>query len=99
MDRILVVMRGRITAESVRQRWAREDIAVAGTHEMAICHVMSDGLDGLQDGIRAQQEITVALREALGPRAETVAILVAYDRDGYRVDDCAREWGATIVYP
>ena len=97
MQRILVILRGPIDVKSVRSRFALDDLNVTVPHAMAVCHVLPDGADGLHDSIRAQREITAALREALGSRAEDLAVLVAYDREGYRVDDCAREWGATIV--
>lgn len=70
---------------------------MAEPHELAVCHVLDDGRDGLEQSVRAQRVLTAALRIALGARAENVAVFVASDRDGYRIGDCAREWGATSV--
>jgi hypothetical protein len=95
MQRILVVLRGPIDAGTVRRRCTFD---VEGPYEMAVCHVLPQGSDGIRDGLRAQQEITAALRVAMGRRAESVAVLVASEREGDGVDDCAREWGATLVY-
>jgi hypothetical protein len=95
MQRILVVFRGPIDAGTVRRRCTLE---VEGPYEMAVCQVLSPGSDSIRDGIRAQQEITAALRVTMADRAESIAVLVASERQGDGVDDCAREWGATLVY-
>jgi hypothetical protein len=95
MQRVLVVLRGPIEVEAVRRRCALE---IAEPFELAVCHVLPEGRDGFNEGLRAQQEITAALRLVLGRRAETVAVFVASERHGYRVDDCMKDWGATLVY-
>ena len=58
---------------------------------------LAEGDAGLAAGLRAQRELTTRLRDAVGELAERVAVLVAWDQDGYRVEDCARDWGATEV--
>ena len=96
MQRILVVLRGPIDVGTVRRRCA---LTVTGPYEMAVCHVLPAGHDGIRDSLHAQKQITAALRVVLGGRAENVAVLVASDRLGEGVDECAKEWGATLVYP
>jgi hypothetical protein len=93
MDRILVVLRGPIGVQAVRQCCA---IDLAGPYEMAICHVLPEGHDGLGEAVRAQRAITAALRAVLGGAAESVTVLVASEEE---VEACARQWGATVVYP
>jgi hypothetical protein len=100
MQRILVVLRGPIDSEVLERRCAPEVLERLGKgepYEMAICLVLPDGRDGIHDSIQAQREATAWLRVALGTRAETVAVLVASERQGYDVDACAVEWGATVV--
>jgi hypothetical protein len=96
MHRVLVVYRGPIEVGQVRRRCT---LPVDEPLELALCLVLPPGSDGFSDGLRAQKEITVALRSALGQRAETVAVFVACEGSPYDVDDCAREWGATLVVP
>lgn len=97
MERILVVFRGAIDVDVLRERCTSDVVRNAGDHLLAVCHVLDDGCDGLHHCVQAQRALTAALRIALGVAAENVAVFVASDRDGYRVDDCAREWGATVV--
>lgn len=94
MDRILVVISGSADRNSLRQRC---EGFLTGTAEIAFCRVLPAGAAGLEQALRAQQELTVILREILGESAEKVAVFTAHDSDGYTVDDCARDWGATIV--
>lgn len=94
MRRILIVLEEGLDRETLRQRCT---VAGALAHEVAVCLVLPRELAGLADVLRAQRELTRALRAALGESAEGVAVLVASDNDGYRVEDCAREWGATEV--
>jgi hypothetical protein len=96
MHRVLVVYRGPIEVGQVRRRCV---LPLDEPVELALCLVLPPGSDGFSDGLRAQKEITAALRAALGQRAETVAVLVACEGSAYDVDDCAREWGATLVVP
>jgi hypothetical protein len=96
MHRVLVVYRGRIEVGEVRRRCA---VPIEGPHELAVCHVLPGGGDTFSEGLRAQKELTAALRVVLGDRAETVAVLVACEGGEYDLEDCAREWGATLVYP
>lgn len=96
MVRLLLVTTGPIDAALVRRRWSEGRSNVTEPYEMAICHVLPAG-GGLRETLRAQRAITAALREALGAGAEAVAVLVASDQEGDRVDDYAREWGATVV--
>jgi hypothetical protein len=100
MQRILVVLRGPVGSELLSRRCALEVLDRLDTnepYEMAICVVLPEGRDGIHDSIEAQRETTTALRVVMGSRAEAVAVLVASDRQGYDVDACAQEWGATIV--
>lgn len=99
MQRILVVFKGAIDVETLRERIRQELSRVSEPHELAVCHVLENGDDSLLEAIRAQRALTAALRRALGEAAENVAVFVASERDGYRVEDCAREWGATAVVP
>lgn len=97
MERILIVLHGPIDVELLRRRCGDATSGVSGPYELAVCHVLDDGKDGLEDSIRVQRALTAALREALGTRAEDVAVFVASDHHGYRSEDCARDWGATLV--
>jgi hypothetical protein len=100
MHRILVVLRGPIDTEALRRRCSVEELdrlRANEPYEMAVCLVLPPGRDGIQDGIRAQREATATLRLVMGGRAETVAVLVAWERQGYDAEACAREWGATVV--
>jgi hypothetical protein len=42
--------------------------------------------------------VTLALRRIGEAAVESVAVFAASERDGERVDDCARAWGATEVW-
>ena len=97
MQRILVVLRGPIEIDQLRRRWAAALAGVSGPYELAVCLVLGEGDDGLRHAVRAQRDLTAALRVAVGTAAETIAVFVASERDGYGVDDCARDWGATVV--
>lgn len=94
MARVVLVLRGPIEAEMVKQRWAT---VASEEGELAICYELPAGKDGFHDALRAQRAVTVALREACGPRAEQVAVFALADRDGERLDDYVRDWGATVV--
>jgi hypothetical protein len=39
------------------------------------------------------------LRQACGTEAENIPVFAVSDRDGERVEDYARAWGATMVKP
>jgi len=78
----------------VKQRWAAIS---ADEGELAICYELPPGKDGLLDALSAQRALTVVLREACGARAEQVAVFAFADRDGERLEDYVREWGATVV--
>jgi hypothetical protein len=96
VQRVLLVMRGPIDTETVRRRWESvED----GTADLAICYELPSGSEALPDAVQAQRAITEALRAVCGARAEAIAIFAVTDRDGDRVADYAREWGATRVSP
>lgn len=97
MRRILIVLQEGLDRETLRMRCTVDGAASAASHEIAVCLVLAREKAGLADVLRAQRDLTRLLREALGDRAEGVAVLVASDSDGYRVEDCAREWGATEV--
>ena len=101
MQRILVVVRGPIDYEALGRRCkleVLERLRENEPYEMAICLVLPEGRDGIHDSIQAQREVTTTLRGVMGSRAETVAVLVASDRQGYDADACAHEWGATMVW-
>ncbi len=100
MQRILVVLRGPIDSEVLERSCTiavRDRLQENEPYEMAICLVLPVGRDGIYEGLQAQREVTRTLRGIMGSGAETIAILVASDRQGDEVDACAREWGATIV--
>jgi hypothetical protein len=94
MQRILVVLRAAIDAETVRRRCPP---SVAQTHQMAVCYVLKPHEAGIEASVEAQRRITLSLRQALNQRAETIPVFVVTGRDGDGIDDCAREWGATVV--
>lgn len=96
MERILVVLRGPLDAGRLRQVFTA---APTEPHELAVCHVLPREEDTLVDSLRAARHVTAALRAALGEGAENVAVFVATDQEGDRVEDCARAWGATSVRP
>jgi hypothetical protein len=99
VQRLLVVLSGPIDPEVVRRQCEAGAATVTEPYEMAVCHVLPAGHDGLAESLRAQRSITAALRKVIGPRAENVPVLVASQREGDGVDECARAWGATLVYP
>jgi hypothetical protein len=80
----------------VKQLW---QTVAADKGEVAFCYEMSPESDGLGDGLLAQRAVTEALRQACGDAAESIAVFAVSDRDGERVSDIAREWGATVVAP
>jgi hypothetical protein len=94
MRRVLIVLRGALDREALRQRYAA--VANDGA-DVAVCLVLPNDASSLRDGLQAQRDMTSTLRDVLGESAEDVAVLVASDEDGYGVADCAREWGATEV--
>lgn len=94
MRRILIVLAGPPDGETLRNRCPSSDFDAV---ELAVCCVLPAGRTGLSEGLLAQRELTSALRGVLGEVAERVTVLVAWDEDGYRVEDCARDWGATEV--
>jgi hypothetical protein len=102
MHRVMLVYRGAVDVREVRRRcvdYLERLHRLEGPHEphdLAICRLLARGSDEVVDGLRAQREITAALRAVLGTRAETVAVLIACD-GAYEIDDCARDWGATLV--
>lgn len=99
MHRLLVVLRGPVDAATVREECRVAQLAVAGPHKMAVCHVLASGQDSIADALRAQRQVTALLRHVLGTAAaERVPVFVASERDGQRVEDCGREWGATVVH-
>ena len=87
-------MRGPIDRVSV-EKCCR--VVVGEEAALAICYVLADGRDGLAEGLVAQRALTIALRQLRAEQAESVAIFVACDREGERVSDYARAWGATEV--
>lgn len=91
-----MVVRGELDVEQLRPLFERAPFERA---EVAVCHVLEVGRDSICDALSSQRAITSALRAVLGPRAEAVAVFVASERDGDTVEDCAREWGATVVLP
>lgn len=93
--RVLVVLRDPIIVDAVRERCGQ---AMAEGHSVGVCYVPTDPL-GLQAVLDAQRRVTQALRHALDKRAEGVPVFVASERDGDRIEDCARAWGATEVRP
>jgi hypothetical protein len=99
MQRILIVLRGPVDIDVLRRRCDADLTDVSTPYELAVCLVLPDGQDGLHQAVRAQRDATAALRVALGPAAEGLAVFVASERGVYGVDDCAREWGATVVIP
>ncbi len=88
-----MLLRGAIDVEGVRGRCT---ILMDQPGELAICRILPEGHDGLAESVLAQREVTAVLRRALGEDAERVAIFVSLERD---VDECARQWGATVVLP
>ena len=92
--RVLLILHGPIDVETIRRRW---EAAVADDVEYAVCYQLPRDNQGFRDILSAQRTVTAALREVCGTRAESMAIFAITDRDGDRVEDCAREWGATEV--
>jgi len=92
MDRLLVVIQRPIDLATLRERCSG-----AGPRDAVAVCVVLPGTDGIAEVVRAQREVTAALRAAVGARAEAIAVFVASERPGYGVDECARDWGATLV--
>jgi hypothetical protein len=91
VERILLVVRGPHDAASVRRQC--EELS-ADLYEVAVCLELAEATVALVEAVHAQRAMTAALREALGSRAENIAVLVACQREGEAVKDCARDWGA-----
>lgn len=94
VPRILLVMKGSINEQTVRECSAG---ALLDDVPLAVCYQLPNGADGLHEGLSAQRSLTELLRQVHGARAEAIAIFVASERDGQRVEDCADAWGATEV--
>ncbi len=62
-----------------------------------MCCVFEEHSTSLAQSVGAQRAVTRELRQILGERAEKIAVFVASARQGDRVEDWAREWGATVV--
>lgn len=90
----MLVLHGPIDVEAIRRRW---EAAAADEAEYAVCYQLPRDNHGFHDMLSAQRTMTAALREACGLRAESMAVFAITDRDGDRVEDCARDWGATEV--
>lgn len=90
----MLVLRGSIDSETMLQRWKEASLDFA---ELAVCYELPPDRNGFRDALMAQRAVTGALRRACGPQAESIAIFAVTDRDGERVDDYARAWGATEV--
>lgn len=94
--RILLVLRGEIDSELLVRRY--RDLPPSPRDALvAICYQLPPGHDGLIESLNAQRALTTALRAAQGAEAEQVPVFVACERDGERLADCARAWGATEV--
>lgn len=94
MRRVLLVVRGPIDPEMFRRRY---EVISSAQGAIAVCYELPAGHDGFHDALSAQREVTEALRQACGPSAEDIAIFAVSERNGDRVEDYAREWGATEV--
>jgi hypothetical protein len=92
--RVLLVLRGPIDVETVKLRCGP---LFAEEAELAVCYQLPQGSHGFHDMLSAQRTMTGALRQACGSRAESIAIFAITEREGDRVEDCARAWGATEV--
>jgi hypothetical protein len=93
MERVLIVLKSAIDAAEVRTKFAlAPELA-----ELAVCVLLPENAESLGDALRTQRATTSTLREALGERAEAVAVFVASRREGDSIDDCAQLWGATVV--
>jgi hypothetical protein len=90
----MLVLSGPIDAAMVSQRWQAWASEIA---EFAVCYELPVDQNGFRDALAAQRAVTQALRRACGQQAETIAIFAVTDREGERVGDYAREWGATEV--
>ncbi|MFZ5890707.1 MAG: hypothetical protein ACOY0T_06615 [Myxococcota bacterium] len=91
--RVLAVLRDPLLPESIAQRCGQ--LAAQG-HQVAVCYVAPTQL-GLRAVLEVQRKVTLALRRALDNLAEDIPIFVVTEREGDRVEDCARAWGATEV--
>ena len=91
-----MVVRGEIDSEVLARRCEELSPAVVDA-QIAICYQLPPGQDGLLESLNAQRALTKALRAARGAAAEEVPVFVASERDGERLDDCAKAWGATEV--
>jgi hypothetical protein len=94
MQRILVVLRAPIDVETVRRRCS---LGVAQAHEMAVCYVLQPHETSVEAAVQAQRRITDSLRQVLDRWAETIPVFVVTECDGDGIQDCASEWGATVV--
>jgi hypothetical protein len=87
-------MRGTIDLPTVKARLAAEASEVA---ELALCYELPPDHDSFRDALHAQRALTEVLRQVMGSDAEGMPIFAVSDRDGERVEDYARAWGATMV--
>lgn len=96
MQRVLFVLRGdEVDAEALLEV-ARD---LSDSDELAVCRLLPAATDAFVEGLRAQRETTTLLRRALGPRAERIAIFVAYEGDAAGLAECVEAWSPTIVRP
>jgi hypothetical protein len=93
--RTLIVMRGKIDIESLERLFARVSLGHDG--DVAIGYELPTADCGLGDALAAQQAITAALRRHYGSAAEEMAVFVAADREGERIDDLAEAWRASEI--
>ena len=93
--RVLLVLSDASVDEELRKRC--QSLLDAG-HEVAVCHRLTDG-NSLQETLDIQRKITGRLRYVLDSSAESIPVFVVTGKDGDGVDDCAKAWGATDVYP
>ena len=91
--RVLVVLREPIATARLRERCGA---LVEAGHSVAVCYVPASAL-GLHATLDAQRKVTLALRQAIDDLAEKIPVFVATERDGDRIEDCARAWEATDV--
>jgi len=93
--RVLVVLSEPHVPRPLGERCQR---LIGDGHDVALCYssTVAATIDATLD---AQRKITADLRRTLENSAETIPVFVVTGQSGDGIDDCARAWGATDIWP
>lgn len=80
------------------ERQLRCQALLQGGHEVAFCYRLTSAAT-LQEALDIQRRLTARLRYLFESSAEGIPVFVVTGNDGDGIEDCAKAWGATDVYP